>query len=147
MWGTRCAGGSLQRISYRRVQSEGVAKAGLHGALPVLLCDLTEGCVGVVCVRRIPVGVVGEVEGIEAEGQGLALEGFEALQNGRIEVCLSWSAEEVSDMFCGEGAGGGQSKDGRSVGVRGVEPGIVVATVREFAVALQVCSGCDLQQL
>ena len=75
---------------------EGVAKTGLHGSLSGLAGDFAEGRVGVGGVGRGPVGVVGEVEGIEAEGQELILEGLEALLQAGVVVCRTGAEENVA---------------------------------------------------
>src|ERR1700749_1725669 len=85
---------------------ERITKACLHGSLPVFLSDFTECGVGVVRVGSIPVRMIREIERIEPEGQRLSLEGWEAFQNRRIEVSLSWSPENIADMLGRKGTGG-----------------------------------------
>jgi hypothetical protein len=141
-----------------RAGVRGVAEAGLHGALAVLLGYRAEGGVAVtvglealaaeVGVGRVPVGVVGEVEGVEAEGQRLLLVDGEVLLNGGVEVGLAGSADDVAVVLRGEGARRGRGEDERAVRVLDVEPQLAVgAGLGEAAAGLEVGTGGDVEEL
>src|SRR5258705_3797499 len=101
---------------------EGVAKTGLHGSLSGLAGDFAEGRVGIGGVGRRPVGVVGEVEGVEAEGQELTLKGLEALLQAGVVVRRTGAEENVAIVLHGEGSRGRGSEDVGAVAVLGGEP-------------------------
>jgi len=101
---------------------EGVAKTGLHGSLSGLAGDFAEGRVGVGGIGRRPVGVVGEVEGVETEGEELILEGLEALLQACIVVGRTGAEENIAIVLRGEGSRGGSGEDVRAVAVLCGEP-------------------------
>ena len=108
---------------------ERIAEAGLHGSLFILLSNLAERSVAIVRVRKVPVGVVGEIEGIQPKGERLLSKNWELLQDCDIEVLLCGTVKEIPHMLGGEGAGGWENEDGRPVSVGSIEPGIIICAI------------------
>ena len=90
---------------------EGVANTSLHGSLSGLAGDFAEGRIGVGGVRCRPVGVIGEVEGIEAEGQELILEGLETLLQTCVVLRRTGTEENITIALRGEGSRGRGGED------------------------------------
>ncbi len=109
---------------------------------PVLLVTLPKFASVGVRVGSRPVGVIGKVEGIEAEGEELILEGLEALLQTGVVVCRARADENIAGVLRGKGSCGWSRKDGcrlRSLLNHELES----PRDREFAIALQGCSGGD----
>src|ERR1700678_4410692 len=91
--------------------------------------------------------MIGEIEGVEAEGQELILKSLESLLQARVEVCRARTVDEVAVLLRGEGSRGRRRKDIASVSILRVEPRIGIVANREFAVTTDVRPGSDLKEL
>ena len=110
-------------------------------ALAGLAGDFAEGCVGVGGVWCGPVGVVGEVEGVKAEGECLTFKGCEALLQACVEACLAGAVDQVAVVLRGEGSGSGKEK------ALGLNQKLLSLPIGELAVAVERGAGSDLKEL
>ena len=78
--------------------------------------------------------MIGEVEGIEAEGEELILEGLEALLQAGVVVRRAGADEDIAIALLGEGARGWSGEDVGAVAVLRGEPRVGVGADGEFAV-------------
>ncbi len=85
--------------------------------------------------------MIGEVEGVEAEGECLAFKGSESLLQTCVEACLTRAVDQVAVVLRGEGTGSRKREDAR------VEPSVAVFAVGEFAVAVERGARSDLKEL
>ena len=91
--------------------------------------------------------MVGEVEGIEAEGEELILKGLKALLQAGVVVRRAGTDEDIAIALLGEGARGWSGEDVGAVAVLRGEPRVGVGADGEFAVPTKAGSRCDLQEL